>query len=354
MPIRSINELEINGHKIGPGSPVYIIAEMSANHGRSFEQAVRILYAAKEAGANALKLQTYTPDTMTLRCDSAAFRLGDSTPWPGCTLYDLYEEAHCPWAWQPKLKSIADVVGIDLFSSAFDATAVDFLETFNVPAYKVASFEITDIPLIEKIAQTGKPIILSTGLAALSEIEEAVVAARNVGAKEIALLKCTSSYPAAPEEMNLRTIQHLRNTFKVPVGLSDHTLGIAVPVVAVAVGACIVEKHFTLSRTVAGPDSSFSLEPHEFKAMVAAIRVAEKSLGKIQYGATKLEEKNAIYRRSLYAVTKVGAGKPFTEKNVRSLRPGYGISPRYLKLVLRKRAKRDIDAGTPLKWEDVR
>jgi N-acetylneuraminate synthase len=326
---------------------------MSANHNQDFDQAVRILHAAKEAGADAVKLQTYTPETITLRSDAEPFRIRGGTLWDGKTLYDLYSEAYMPWEWQPKLKQIADEIGITLFSTAFDPSAVDSLEEMGVPVHKVASFEIVDIPLIEKMARTGKPIIISTGMATLGEIEEAVQAARNAGATQIALLKCTSAYPAPPEEMNLRTIPNLAEAFGVPVGLSDHTLGIAVPVAAVALGACIVEKHFTLSRDIPGPDSAFSLEPQEFKAMVEAIRTVEKALGKVHYGVSGQEVKSRVFRRSLFVVKDMKAGDVFTEENVRSIRPGYGLPPKYLQEVVGKRAQRDIRGGTPLTLEDV-
>jgi pseudaminic acid synthase len=343
--------LIVNGRVIGPGHPTYIVAELSANHNQSFEQSVALIRAAKEAGADAVKLQTYTPDTITINSDSPLFRHPADSLWKGKTLYELYQEAYMPWEWQPKLKEIADEIGIDLFSTAFDPTAVDFLEQRGVPVHKVASFEIVDIPLIEKMARTGKPLIISTGMATLGEIEEAVQAARRAGATQIALLKCTSAYPAPPEEMNLRTIPHLAEAFGVPVGLSDHTLGIAVPVAAVALGACIVEKHFTLSRDIPGPDSAFSLEPHEFKAMVEAIRTVEKALGKVHYGITEQEAKSRVFRRSLFVVKDMKAGEMFTEENVRSIRPGYGLHPRHLKDVLGRRAARDIKRGTPLSWE---
>jgi N-acetylneuraminate synthase len=256
-----------------------------------------------------------------------------------------------PWDWQPKLKKVADDLGIDLFSTPFDKTAVDFLEEMGVPAYKVASFELVDIPLIEYIAAKGKPIILSTGMATLDEIDEAVSAARKAGATQIALLKCTSAYPAPPEDVNLRTIPHLAKKFGVPVGLSDHTLGIAVPVAAVALGACIVEKHFTLSRSVPSPDSAFSLEPDEFRAMVEAIRTAEKALGKARYEVSEQEAKSRVFRRSLFVVKDMKAGEVFTEENVRSIRPGYGLPPKHRKEVLGRRAKQGIKRGTPLGWE---
>ena len=345
--------IQIGNRQIGPGCPVYAVAEMSANHNQDFDQAVKILHAAKEAGADAVKLQTYTPDTMTIRSDKEYFRIGKGTLWEGKTLYQLYKEAYTPWEWQLKLKEIADEIGIDLFSTAFDPTAVDFLEEMGVPVHKVASFEIVDIPLIEKMASTGKPLIISTGMATLSEIEEAVQAARKAGATEIALLKCTSAYPAPPEEMNLRTIPHLAEAFGVAVGLSDHTLGIAVPVAAVALGARIVEKHFTLSRDIPGPDSAFSLEPQEFKAMVEAIRVAEKALGKVSYEVGEREAASRVFRRSLFVVKDVKAGEVFTKENVRSVRPGYGLPPKFLKEVLGRRAACDIKAGTPFEWRMI-
>jgi N-acetylneuraminate synthase len=340
----------IGDRQIGPGRPVYIVAEMSANHGQDFEQAVRILHAASESGADAVKLQTYTPDTLTIDCDRDAFRIG-GTIWEGRTLYDLYAEAYTPWDWQPKLKEIAGQLGLDLFSTPFDTSAVDFLEAMGVPAYKVASFEIVDLPLIRRIARTGKPMILSTGMATLAEIDEAVRAARGAGATHIALLKCTSAYPASPEEMNLRTIRHLAEAFGVPVGLSDHTLGIAVPVAAIALGACIVEKHFTLSRRLQGPDSPFSLEPDEFRGMVAAIRDAEQALGGVSYQATEKETESRAFRRSLFVVQDMRAGEPFTEQNLRSIRPGFGLHTRYLSEVLGRHARCDIERGTPVAWD---
>nr|HDN00197.1 pseudaminic acid synthase [Deltaproteobacteria bacterium] len=339
--------IEINGRLIGLGEPVYIIAEMSANHNHDFDKAVKIIEAAKEAGANAVKLQTYIPDTMTIECDNEYFLI-KGTLWEGRKLYDLYKEAHTPWDWQPKLKEIADNFGIHLFSTPFDATAVDFLERMDVPAYKIASFEMVDLPLICRVAQTGKPIIMSTGMATMAEIDEAVRTIREAGGNQLALLKCTSAYPAPPEEIHLRTIPHLAEAFGLPVGLSDHTLGIAVPVAAVALGACIVEKHFTLSRSIPGPDSSFSLEPNEFKNMVDAIRVAEKALGKINYNVTKDEAASRVFRRSLFVVKDIKAGEKFTKENVRSIRPGYGLHTRYWNDVLQQRASRDIKRGTPL------
>jgi N-acetylneuraminate synthase len=346
-----ISPMGIGDREIGPGRPAYLVAELSANHGQSFEQAVRLVRAAKEAGADAVKLQTYTADTLTIRSDRPEFRVGGGTLWDGRTLHDLYGEAYTPWEWQPKLKAVADELGLDLFSTPFDPTAVDFLERMGVPAYKVASFELVDLPLVETIARTGKPMILSTGMATLAEIAEAVDAARRAGAGGLALLKCTSAYPAPPEEMNLRTIPHLAEAFGVPAGLSDHTLGIAVPVAAVALGACIIEKHFTLSRAEPGPDSAFSLEPHEFRAMVEGVRTAERALGTIHYGLCGRDEASRVFRRSLFAVRDVKAGEPFTTENVRSIRPGHGLPPKDLPRVLGRCASRNLTAGTPLTWD---
>lgn len=345
--------IEINGRKIGPGHPTYIIAEMSANHNQDFNRAIDIIQTAKDAGADAVKLQTFTPDTHTIKSDREYFRVSGGTLWDGRTLYDLYSEAYMPWEWQPKLKDFADQIGIDLFSSAVDPTSVDFLARMDIPAYKVASFEIVDLPLIEKMAHTGKPLIISTGMATLSEIDEAIRTAREAGATQCALLKCTSAYPAPPEEVNLRTIPHLAEAFHVPVGLSDHTLGIAVPIAAVALGACIIEKHFTLSRSTPGPDSALSLEPHEFAEMVEAVRTVEKALGKVHYGVGKHEAASRVFRRSLFVVRDVKKGESFTEENVRSIRPGYGLSVRHLKDVIGRRASQDIQRGTPLDWSLV-
>jgi N-acetylneuraminate synthase len=340
----------IKGREIGPGHPAYLVAEMSANHNLSFERAVEIIRAAKDSGADAVKIQTYTADTITLKSDKPCFKI-TGTLWDGKVLHDLYNEAYTPWEWQPKLKAIAEGLGLDCFSSPFDATAVDFLERMNVPAYKIASFELVDLALIEKVARTGKPLILSTGMATLDEIAEAIAAARGAGAREIALLKCNSAYPAPFEEMNLRTIPHMAEAFDVPVGLSDHTLGTAIPAAAVALGACIIEKHFTLSRSEPGPDSAFSLEPHEFKAMVEAVRAAELALGCVHYGVTGHDASSRAFRRSLFVVEDIAAGGELTEKNVRSIRPADGLPPKSLKIVLGRRAARAIERGTPLSWD---
>ena len=346
-------EFRINQNRIGSGHPVYVVAELSANHGQNYDQAVRMVQAAKVAQANAVKVQTYTPDTLTLRCDAECFRIRGGTLWDGRTLYDLYAEAYMPWEWQPKLKAVADEMGLDFFSTPFDATAVEFLERIPVPAYKIASFELVDLPLIARVAATGKPMILSTGMATLAEIREAVETAQSHGAGPLALLKCTSAYPASPEEMNLRTMRHLAESFQVPVGLSDHTLGTTVPVASVCLGGCLVEKHFTLSRQAGGPDAAFSLEPDEFRAMVDAIRIAEKALGRVQYDLSPKESQSRVFRRSLFVVEDIKRGETFTEKNIRSIRPALGLHPRHLPQVLGKHAKTDMARGTPLAWEHV-
>jgi len=344
--------IKIRDRRIGPEQPVYIVAEISGNHNQDFNEAVRILHAAKEAGADAIKLQTYTPDTITINCHTEPFRI-KGTMWEGRNLYELYGEAYTPWEWQPKLKQVADELGLDCFSTPFDSTAVDFLEKMDVPAHKIASFELVDLSLIHRVACTGKPVIMSTGMASLTEIDEAVRAFRDGGGKQLVLLKCTSAYPSPPEEMNLRTIAHLAEAFGVPVGLSDHTLGIAVSVAAVALGACVIEKHFTLSRAAGGPDAAFSLEPSEFKAMVEAVRTAEKALGRVSYEVTPNETASRVFRRSLFVVADMRTGELFTEQNVRSIRPGHGLSPKYLSDVLGRQATVDIKRGTPLRWTDI-
>lgn len=342
----------IGNRNIGKGLNTYIVAEMSANHNQQFNQAVKIIEAAKDAGADAVKLQAYTPDTITIDSDNDYFCI-KGTIWEGKNLYELYGEAYTPWDWHPKLKKVADELGMDLFSTPFDHTSVDFLEKMDVPAYKIASFELVDIPLLRKIAQTGKPIIMSTGMATLAEIDEAVNNIREAGGTELALLKCTSAYPAQPEEINLRTITHLSETFSVPVGLSDHTLGVAVPIASVAMGACIIEKHFTLSRQDPGPDSAFSLEPPEFKVMVEAIRTAEKALGSVRYGASKHEAGSLAFRRSLFVVRNIKAGEKFSRDNLRSIRPSYGLHTRNFENILGQHATKDIQHGTPLAWDMV-
>jgi len=346
------NLLKINERHIGDGYPVYIVAEMSANHNRDFSQAVRIIESAKEAGVDAIKIQTFTPDTMTIDVQNDFFKI-KNTIWNGKHLYDLYKEASTPWDWQPKLKEIANKVGLDFFSTPFDPSAVDFLETLKVPAYKVASFELVDFPLLRRIAKTGKPAIMSTGMASLSDIIEALQVFKEAGGKQIALLKCTSAYPAPPEEMNLRTIPDLAKIFDLPVGLSDHSIGIETTVAAVALGACIVEKHFTLSRNLQGPDSSFSTEPEELKTLVKAIRHVEKALGSVCFGTTEQEKLSLVFRRSLFVVKDIEANAEFTAQNVRSIRPGYGLHTRHIEEVIGCKARTYIPKGSPLHWDMI-
>jgi len=344
--------MKISHQIIGPDAPPFIIAEMSGNHNQSLDRALEIVEAAARAGAQALKLQTYTADTMTLDINEGEFFIKDEhSPWKGKSLYDLYSIAHTPWEWHAPIMERAHDLGMICFSTPFDKSAVDFLESLDVPAYKIASFEIVDLPLIRYIAEQGKPIILSTGMATLAEIDEAVRTIREAGNNRIALLKCISAYPAPPEEMNLRTIPHLAGAFGVSVGLSDHTLGIATSVAAVALGACIIEKHFTLSRADPGPDSAFSLEPHEFKAMVGAVRETEKALGAVCYEVSEHEKASRVFRRSLFAVKDIEVGEEFSEENVRSIRPGHGLPPKYLSTVLGRRATENIRRGTPLSWD---
>lgn len=345
--------IKIGKRKISAGRPAYIIAEMSANHHQDFDTAVRIVHSAKEAGADAVKLQTFTADIHTLNSKKKYFRIGGGTVWAGRFLYDLYRQCEMPWEWQPKLKDIADDIGIDLFSAAVDEKSVAFLEEMGVPVHKVSSFEIVDTELIAVMAATGKPLIISTGMATLCEIQKAVHAARSAGSKQVALLKCTSAYPSPPGEMNLATIAHLSQSFSVPVGLSDHSIGITVPVAAVALGAALIEKHITLSRKMPGPDSAFSTEPAEFQQMVDAIRTAEAARGSIRYDVTETEKASRMFRRSLFIVKDIKKGEIFTRENVRSIRPGYGLAPGYIGYILNKRAACSIEKGTPLSWEHV-
>jgi len=343
--------MDIAGRRVGDGAPTYVIAELSANHGQSLDVALGLVQAAADAGADAVKLQTYTPDTITLRSDKDHFRIAAGTVWDGSTMYDLYAEAYTPWEWHRPLKQAAQERGLAFFSSPFDASAVDFLEELGVPAYKIASFELVDIGLIERCARTGKPIIISTGMATLPEIEEGVAAAREAGATEIAVLKCTSAYPAPLDEMDLRTIPDMARRLGLLVGLSDHTMGDLAPIVAVALGAVIVEKHLTLSRADATPDSGFSTEAAEFAAMVQAIRSAEQALGGVRYEPSASEVDSRILRRSLFVVADVAAGEAFGPANVRSIRPGHGLHTRHLPEVIGRHASVSIEAGTPLRWE---
>jgi len=342
--------ITLKKRSIGGSNPVFIIAELSANHLQNFDIAVDTIKAMKESGADAVKLQTYTPDTMTIDSDNEYFQIGQGTLWDGKTFYQLYQEAFTPWEWQPKLKKIAEELGLICFSSPFDRTAVDFLEEMDVPAYKVASFEITDIPLIEYIASKGKSVIISTGIATLADIEEAVNACRRMGNDQIALLKCTSAYPAPLEDSNLRTIPNLADTFNTVVGLSDHTLGISAPIASVALGARIIEKHFILDRKMGGPDAAFSMEPDEFRSMVEAVREVEKALGTVNYDLTEKTRKSREFSRSLFVVEDIKTGESLTEENIRSIRPGFGLHPRYLEQIIGKKARTDIKKGTPLDW----
>jgi pseudaminic acid synthase len=341
--------MKIGNHSIGHGHPCYIIAELSANHGGDFQIAADTIRAMKDSGADAVKLQTYTADTLTIACDKPPFQIGGGTLWDGRTLHELYQEAYMPWDWQPKLMALAREIGIDLFSTPFDDSAVDFLEDLGVLAHKIASFEMTDHGLLRKVATTRKPIIMSTGMASPEEIEESLAVLKAANSGSVALLKCTSAYPADPAEMNLLTIQDMRRRFGVPVGLSDHTMGHTVPVAAVALGTCVVEKHFILDRRQGGPDSTFSMEPAEFRAMVDAIRITEAALGKPDnYAISEKEAKSKAFRRSLFAVKDIQAGEAFTHDNVRSIRPGHGLAPRELGRILNSKASITIERGTPL------
>lgn len=341
---------KIGDKGVGGDNPVFIIAELSANHLGDFDLAVDTIKAIKESGADAVKMQTYTPDTLTINCDNNYFKIMKDTIWDGSTFYDLYQEAHMPWEWQPKLKKIAEKLGLIVFSSPFDKTSVDFLEDLDMPAYKIASFEITDIPLIENVASTGKPIIISTGVAELCDIELAVKTCKNEGNDDIALLKCTSSYPAPLEEINLKTIPHMKELFNTVVGLSDHTLGNSVSIASVAMGAKIIEKHFILDRSLGGPDSRFSLEPDEFKSMISSVREVETAMGEVSYELSEQGRCNREFSRSLFAIKDIKQGEYFSEENIRSIRPGYGLHPKYITDIIGKRATVDIPKGTPLKW----
>lgn len=344
--------MKLGNRSLGGGYPTYVIAEVSANHNQSYERAVAIIGAAKAAGADAVKVQTYTADTITIDSDNELFRVR-GTLWDGMTLHRLYSEAYTPWEWQPKLKTVCEELEMDFFSSPFDPTAVTFLESINVCAYKVASPEIIDIPLLRIIGATRKPVILSTGMATLAEIDEAIGTLRAHGTTDLALLKCTSAYPAPPDEMNLRTISHMSETFGIPVGLSDHSMGHSVAVAAVALGACVVEKHLTMARSEGGADAGFSMEPDEFREMVSAIRTVEAAVGRVSYQPSESEIIPRRYRRSLFAVENIRAGEKITENNVRSIRPGQGLHPRHLDDVLGRRATGDIRKGTPLSWDLV-
>ncbi|MFW9920936.1 MAG: pseudaminic acid synthase [Candidatus Thorarchaeota archaeon] len=346
-------EVTIGTRKVGDKHPVFIVAELSANHLQRFDLALRLIDAAKEAGADAIKLQTYTPDTITINSDKEYFQIKQGTIWDGTTLYKLYEEAYTPWDWQPKLKEYAESLGLVCFSAPFDPTAVDFLEKMHNPAYKVASFEITDTPLIKYMASKGKPMIISTGIATREDINEAVETCRTAGNDQIILLKCTSAYPTPLSDVNLRTIPDIATRYNTLVGLSDHSIGISVPIAAVSLGACLVEKHLIIDRSQGGPDAAFSLEPAEFKEMVTAIRQVEEALGTANYNLTDKMKRSREFARSLFAIKDIMQGETLTEENVRSVRPAYGLPPRFLDKVIGMRAKVEIEKGTPLSWEII-
>lgn len=341
--------IKIKNRLIGEGQPCYIIAEMSANHAGKIEIARDIIYAAKEAGADCIKLQTYTPDTMTLNSNKEYFKIKKGT-WKGESLYSLYEKAYTPWEWHAELKEEAEKIGLDFFSTPYERSSVDFLEELGVDFYKVASYEVTDIPLLKYIAAKGKPMIISTGMASLGEIEETVKAVRSQGNNQFVLLKCSSAYPAIPEDMNLKTIKHLKETFNVPVGLSDHSMGSIGAVTAVAMGAKVIEKHLCLSREIENPDASFSMEPAEFKKMVEDVRQAEQAIGTVSYELSSKEQESSVFRRSIFVVKDIKAGEEFSEDNLRIIRPGYGLKPKYFPQVLGRKAAKDIEQGTPLDW----
>lgn len=342
----------IAGRPIGPNHPPFVIAEMSGNHNQSLDRALEIVRAAAASGAHALKLQTYTADTMTLDLAQGEFVISDpNSLWKGRSLHDLFSEAHTPWEWHKPIFDLARELGMLAFSTPFDESAVDFLETLDVPCYKVASFENTDIPLIRKVAATGKPLIISTGMATLAELDETVRTARAAGCEQIVLLKCTSSYPASPANSHLRTIAHMRDLFACEVGLSDHTLGIGAAIASIALGASVIEKHFTLRRADGGVDSAFSLEPEEMASLVCESERAWQALGEIRYGPTAAEEKARQRRRSLYVVKDLQAGDALTADNLRAIRPGLGLPPKMLDVVLGKRVNQPVKAGTPLDWK---
>lgn len=342
--------LTISGRSIGPDNPPYVIAELSANHNGDKNQAIRLIKAAQQTGANAVKIQTYRADTITLKSDAETFTIKGGL-WDGRTLYDLYEEAHTPWEWHKEMFDYARDIGITMFSSPFDMTAVDLLEDLNAPAYKIASFEAVDLPLIRYVAGTGKPMIISTGMADADEIAEAIEAARAGGCKELAILHCVSGYPAPPEDYNLATIPDMRDRFNLVTGLSDHTLDNTTAIASVAMGGAIIEKHFTLDRSAGGPDDSFSLEPDEFTALCTSAKTAWAARGRVDYGRKSSEQGNVMFRRSLYVTKPITAGEKITTENVRSVRPGYGLAPKHFDAVLGRTAARDLTFAEPLTWD---
>ncbi len=347
-----MKDIDLCGRMIGPKHRPYIIAEMSGNHNGSLERALQIVDEAALAGADALKVQTYTAETMTLNLSEREFKIDDhDSLWAGRSLYDLYDEAHTPWDWHKPIFERCAEKGMIGFGTPFDSTAVDFLESIGNPVYKIASFENIDLPLIEKVASTGKPIIISTGMASVAEIDETVSTARTGGCEDLILLKCTSAYPANPSTINLRTIPHLRDMFDLHVGLSDHTMGLAVSLASVALGATVIEKHFTLSRTDGGVDSAFSLEPNELKTLVEESTTAWRALGQIYYGVTEKEKKSLQFRRSLYVASDVQEGEMFTIDNIRAIRPGFGLPPKFISSFVGKKARKQIRKGTPVSWD---
>lgn len=346
-------EIKIQNHIISESSPTFVIAEMSANHLFDFDRAVKIMEAAKDSGADAIKIQTYTPDTITLDCDDPCFQITQGTIWDGTTLHKLYQTAYTPWEWQPELKKIAEEMGLVFFSSPFDFTSIDFLEKMDIPVYKVASFEITDIPFIKKIALTGKPVIISTGIAYMSDIELALRTCKEAGNENVILLKCTSAYPAPYEDINLKTIPSMKEIFDCVVGLSDHTMGSAVAGAGVALGAKVVEKHLTLSRADGGADAAFSMEPQEFKEMVDNIRKIEKAVGKVTYDLTDKQRAEREHSRSLFIAKDMKAGDVFTPENLRSVRPANGLHTKHYEELLGKKIAKDAKLGTPMNWELV-
>lgn len=344
--------IKIENKYISNKQPVFIVAEISANHGQNFNRAVKMIKKAKSCGADAVKFQTYTPATHTVDVNNKYFKI-NHPKWGGQTLYQLYKKTYTPWGWFKELKKVANDMGIIFFSTVSDKKSVDLLEEIGVSFHKIASFELVDLALIEYVAKTRKPLMFSTGMATVSEIKEAISAARSAGAKDIILLKCVSSYPAIPEEMNLKTIPNMKELFDCQIGLSDHTLNNSIAIAAVSLGAVVVEKHFTLSRKINTPDSFFSIEPQELKELVGNIRIVEKALGDVHYGLTAEEKKNRVFRRSLFVVEDVKAGEKFTEKNIRSIRPGYGLRPKYLREIIGKKSKKNIKKGSPLAWSHI-
>ena len=345
-----MDRIKVGKHSIGEGCPAYLIAEMSANHAGSLERAKEIVHAAKESGANCIKIQTYTPDTLTIDCSNRYFQVGNGT-WEGENLYKLYGKGYTPWEWQADLKAEAEKVGIDFLSTPFDRTSVDFLEELGLQFYKIASFEMIDLPPVEDVASKGKPVIMSTGRGTLEAIREAVEAVRKTGNGQLALLRCSSAYPADPAQMHLSTIQDMKKRFGLPVGLSDHSLGSMSAVAAVALGAKIVEKHFCISREIENPDASFSMTPQEYKAMVRDIRTVEEAIGEPAYGVSPQEESSMVFRRSIFAVRDIAAGERLTPDNVRIIRPGYGLKPKYYRDIIGMRTDRALERGTPLSFD---